>query len=99
LKDISNSRIIFKELKLPTEESVWELRDCRAFGVMYLCWDISHAPAEGAFNAPGDVPGAIKRSRNAILISIALTMVITAIVRIFQTLLPILLVALVVISW
>jgi uncharacterized membrane protein YccC len=72
------------------------------FGVMYLLGYFQYAPAVvvGAFlNAPGDVPGSIKRKVNAILISIVLTMVITAIILFSKPFLPILLVALAVISF
>ena len=41
----------------------------------------------GAFlNAPGDVPGSRKRKVNAILISIGLTMLVTAVILFYKTL-------------
>jgi uncharacterized membrane protein YccC len=54
----------------------------------------------GAFlNAPGDIPGSSKRKVNAILVSIGLTMVITAIILFSKPFLPILLVALTIITF
>jgi len=54
----------------------------------------------GAFlNAPSDIPGSIKRKVNAILVSIGLTMVITAIILFSKPFLPLLLLALIVISF
>ncbi len=61
-----------------------------------------YAPAivMGTFlNAPSDVPGSAKRKVNAILISIALTMVITAIILFSKPFPPILLLMLAVISF
>jgi uncharacterized membrane protein YccC len=72
------------------------------FGVMYLLGYFQYAPAVvvGALlNAPGDVPGSIKRKVNAILISIALTMVITAIFLFSKPFLPVLLAVLAVVSF
>lgn len=63
-------------------------------------FEYSHAIVMGAFlNAPGDIPGSLKRKVNAILISTALTMVITAIILLCKPYLPLLIVALVVISF
>ncbi len=54
----------------------------------------------GAFlNAPGDIAGSIKRKVNAILISIGLTMLITAVILFLKPYLPLLVVALAVISF
>jgi uncharacterized membrane protein YccC len=53
-----------------------------------------YAPAVvvGAFlNAPGDIPGSIKRKVNAILVSIGLTMLITTIILFSKAFLPLLL--------
>lgn len=61
-----------------------------------------YAPAivMGAFlNAPGDIPGSLKRKINAILISIGLTMVITAIILFSKPILPLLIIALAIISF
>lgn len=61
-----------------------------------------YAPAivMGAFlNAPGDIPGSLKRKVNAILISTGLTMLITAIILFCRPYLPLVLVALGVISF
>jgi len=72
------------------------------FGVLYLMDSLEYAPAVvvGAFlNAPGDIPGSIKRKVNAILISIGLTMVITAIIHFAKPFLSLLLVALALISF
>ena len=72
------------------------------FAVLYLLGYFEYAPAVvmGTFlNAPSDIPGSIKRKVNAILISIALTMVITAIILFSKPFLPILLLALAVISF
>lgn len=72
------------------------------FAVLYALGYFAYAPAVvvGAFlNAPGDIPGSIKRKVNAILISIGLTMVITAIILFAKPFLPILLVAIAVISF
>ncbi|WP_047546582.1 FUSC family protein [Psychroserpens sp. Hel_I_66] len=72
------------------------------FAVLYFLGYFKFAPAivVGAFlNAPGDIPGSIKYKVNAILISIGLTMVITAIILFAKPLLPLLLVSLAVISF
>ena len=72
------------------------------FALLYPLGYFEYAPAVvvGAFlNAPGDIPGSIKRKVNAILISIGLTMVITAIILFSKPFLPILLVSLSVISF
>ena len=50
-------------------------------------------------NTPGDIPGSIKRKVNAILISIGLTMVITAMLLFSKPFLPLLLVVLAAISF
>ena len=53
----------------------------------------------GAFlNAPGDIPGSLKRKVNAILISIGLTMFITAIILFSKPYFPLLLLAMTIIS-
>jgi uncharacterized membrane protein YccC len=72
------------------------------FAVLYVLGYIEYAPAVviGTFlNAPGDIPGSTKRKVNAILISIGLTMVITAIILFSKPFLAVLLVALAVISF
>tara|TARA_R110002073_G_scaffold335987_1_gene529749 strand:+ start:14962 stop:17217 length:2256 start_codon:yes stop_codon:yes gene_type:complete len=54
----------------------------------------------GAFlNAPGDIPGSLKRKVNAILISIGLTMLITAIILFLKPYLLLLLLAIAIISF
>jgi uncharacterized membrane protein YccC len=54
----------------------------------------------GAFlNAPGDIPGSIKRKVNAILVSIGLTMVITTIILFSKPFLPLVLAAITVITF
>lgn len=70
--------------------------------VLYLLGYFEYAPAVvvGAFlNAPGDIPGSTKRKVNAILVSIGLTMVITAIILFSKPFLPLLLVALAIITF
>ena len=63
-------------------------------------FDIAPAIVLGAFlNAPGDIPGSLKRKVNAILISIILTIVITAIILFVKPYFALLLVAMVVISF
>ncbi len=63
-------------------------------------FEMAPAIAIGAFlNAPGDIPGSLKRKINAILISIVLTMLITAIVLFSKSLLPLLILALALISF
>jgi uncharacterized membrane protein YccC len=72
------------------------------FAVLYFLGFFEYAPAVvvGAFlNAPGDIPGSIKRKVNAILISIGLTMVITAIILFSKPILPLLILSLAVISF
>lgn len=72
------------------------------FGILYLLGLSEYAPAVvvGAFlNAPGDIPGSIKRKVNAILVSIGLTMLITTIILFSKAFLPLLLVAIAVISF
>jgi len=72
------------------------------FVVLNFLGYFEYAPAVvvGAFlNAPGDIPGSIKRKVNAILISIGLTMVITAIILFAKPFLPILIIAIAVISF
>ena len=72
------------------------------FGLLYLLGYLQYAPAVvvGAFlNAPGDIPGSVKRKVNAILISIGLTMVITTIILFSKPFLPLLLVVIAVISF
>lgn len=63
-------------------------------------FELAPAIAIGAFlNAPGDIPGSLKRKINAILISILLTMLITAMVLFSKPFLPLLVLALAVISF
>lgn len=72
------------------------------FALLYFLGYFEFAPAVvvGSFlNSPGDVPGSIKRKVNAILISISLTMLITAIILFAKPFLPILLIVLVIISF
>lgn len=72
------------------------------FAVLNFFGYFEYAPAVviGAFlNAPGDVPGSVKRKVNAILVSIGLTMLITAIILFLKPFLPFLLLALAVISF
>ncbi|PZX55350.1 putative membrane protein YccC [Algoriphagus ratkowskyi] len=72
------------------------------FAVLYFLGYVEYAPAVvvGAFlNAPGDIPGSFKRKINAILLSIGLTMVITAIILFSKPFLPLLVVALFTISF
>ncbi len=72
------------------------------FGLLYLIGYVQYAPAftVGAFlNAPGDIPGSVKRKVNAILISIGLTMLITLIILFSKPILPLLLVVLALISF
>lgn len=72
------------------------------FGVLYLIGYFEYAPAfaVGTFlNAPGDIPGSIKRKVNATLISIVLTMVITLIILFAKPFLLLVIVALAVISF
>jgi uncharacterized membrane protein YccC len=72
------------------------------FAIMYFLGYFEYAPAVvvGTFlNAPGDIPGSIKRKVNAILVSIGLTMVVTTIILFSKPFLPILLVALAIITF
>jgi uncharacterized membrane protein YccC len=63
-------------------------------------FEFAPAVVIGTFlNAPGDIPGSIKRKVNAILVSIGLTMVITAIILFSKPFLALLLLALAVISF
>jgi uncharacterized membrane protein YccC len=70
--------------------------------LLYFLGYFEYAPgvALGAFlNAPGDVPGSFKRKVNAILVSIGLTMVVTTIILFSKFFLPLLLLALIVITF
>ena len=70
--------------------------------VLYFLGYFEFAPAivMGAFlNAPGDIPGSLKRKVNAILISTGLTMLITATILFCKPYLPLIIVALAVISF
>ncbi|CAM3608955.1 FUSC family membrane protein [Flavobacterium gelidilacus] len=72
------------------------------FVVLSLLGYSQFAPAivVGAFlNAPGDIPGSLKRKVNAILISIGLTMLITTIILFSKTYFPILLFSMAIISF
>jgi uncharacterized membrane protein YccC len=72
------------------------------FALMYALGYFEYAPAVviGTFlNAPGDIPGSVKRKVNAILISIVLTMVITALILFSKPFLGLLIVVLAVISF
>jgi uncharacterized membrane protein (TIGR01666 family) len=72
------------------------------FAVLYFLGYFEYAlpVVVGAFlNAPGDIPGSIKRKVNAILISIGLTMLITVIILFSKPFFPLLLVTLTVISF
>tara|TARA_R110002072_G_scaffold118398_1_gene249817 strand:- start:40256 stop:42511 length:2256 start_codon:yes stop_codon:yes gene_type:complete len=72
------------------------------FAVLCFLGYVEYAPAVvvGTFlNAPGDIPGSFKRKINAILVSIGLTMVITAIILFSKPFLPLLVVALLTISF
>ena len=63
-------------------------------------FEFAPAIVMGAFlNAPGDIPGSLKRKVNAILISIGLTMVITTVILFCKPYLPLLMVAIAVISF
>ncbi|TLP74102.1 FUSC family protein [Maribacter sp. ACAM166] len=72
------------------------------FAILYFFGYFEYAPAVVVgvlLNAPSDIPGSIKRKVNAILISIGLTMVITIIILFSKPFLPLLLVALTIISF
>ena len=63
-------------------------------------FEFAPAVVMGTFlNAPSDIPGSLKRKINAILISIGLTMLITAIILFAKPFLPFLIFALAVISF
>jgi uncharacterized membrane protein YccC len=71
------------------------------FGVLYFFGYSQYAPAivvSAFLNAPGDIPGSFKRKVNAILISIVLTMIITTIILFSKPYLPLLFLALFVIT-
>ncbi len=72
------------------------------FAILYFLGYAQLAPSIilGVFlNAPGDVPGSLKRKVNAILISIGLTMLITAIILLSKLYFPLLLITMTVISF
>jgi uncharacterized membrane protein YccC len=72
------------------------------FALMYFLGYFEYAPAVavGTFlNVPGDIPGSFKRKVNAILVSIGLTMVVTAIILFSKPFLPLLLGALTIITF
>ncbi len=72
------------------------------FGLLYVMGYSDYAPAVvvGAFlNAPGDIPGSIKRKVNAILVSIGLTVLITTIILFSKAFLPLLIMVIAVISF
>ncbi|RKR14247.1 putative membrane protein YccC [Maribacter vaceletii] len=72
------------------------------FTLLYILGYFEYAPAVvlGLFlNVPGDIPGSAKRKVNALLISIGLTMVITAIILFSKPFLPLLLLVLTAISF
>ena len=72
------------------------------FALLYFLGYFEYAPAivvGTVLNTPGDIPGSIKRKVNAILISIGLTMVITAILLFSKPILPLLLAVLAIISF
>jgi uncharacterized membrane protein YccC len=72
------------------------------FALLYFFGYFKYAPAVvigAVLNTPGDVPGSIKRKVNAILISIGLTMLITAVILFSKPILPLLLIVLAVISF
>ncbi|SDW56301.1 FUSC family protein [Flavobacterium degerlachei] len=97
-----------KQLELFLKSSSFDRGIRIGFGIvvplslLYLLGYFEYAPAVviGAFlNAPGDIPGSSKRKVNAILVSIGLTMVITAIILFSKPLLPLLLVAIAIITF
>jgi uncharacterized membrane protein YccC len=72
------------------------------FALLYFLGYFEYAPAVvvgAVLNTPGDIPGSIKRKVNAILISIGLTMIITAILLFSKPFLPLLILVLTVISF
>ena len=72
------------------------------FITLYLLGYLAYAPAVvigAVLNTPGDIPGSTKRKVNAILISIGLTMLITAIILFSKAFLPLLLCTLAAISF
>ena len=72
------------------------------FTLLYFLGYFEYAPAVvvgAVLNTPGDILGSIKRKINAILISIGLTMIITAILLFSKPFLPLLILVLTVISF
>ena len=72
------------------------------FALLYFLGYFEYAPAVvvgAVLNTPGDILGSIKRKINAILISIGLTMIITAILLFSKPFLPLLILVLTVISF
>ncbi len=72
------------------------------FALLYVLGYFEYAPAVvvgAVLNTPGDILGSIKRKINAILISIGLTMIITAILLFSKPFLPLLILVLTVISF
>ena len=72
------------------------------FALLYFLGYFEYAPAivvGTVLNTPGDIPGSIKRKVNAILVSIGLSMVITAILLFSKPFLPLLLSVLAIISF
>jgi uncharacterized membrane protein YccC len=72
------------------------------FALLYFLGYFEYAPAivvGTVLNTPGDIPGSIKRKVNAILISIGLMMVITAILLFSKPFLPLLLAVFAIISF
>ncbi|WP_235833451.1 FUSC family protein [Algibacter lectus] len=70
--------------------------------IMYILGYAEWAPSVvvGVFlNAPGDIPGSLKRKVNAILISIGLTMLVTCTILFFKPYLMLLLIAMAIISF
>ncbi|MFT7071238.1 FUSC family membrane protein [Patiriisocius sp. Uisw_017] len=99
---------IFKQLELFLKSSNFDRGIRLGFGIttpfaiLYFLGYFEYAPAVvvGTFlNAPGDIPGSIKRKVNAILISTGLTMVVTTIILFSKPFLPLLLVALAIITF
>jgi hypothetical protein len=78
-KTTQTTRIIFKVPAL-TEELDW-CWNCLTSATVFLGYfKYAHQLLLVLLNAPGDIPGSIKRKVNAILVSIGLTMVITTII-------------------
>jgi uncharacterized membrane protein YccC len=72
------------------------------FAVLYFLGYFDYAPAIVVgvlLNAPGDIPGNTKHKVNALLVSIGLTMVITAIILFSKPFLPLLLLSVALISF